>query len=132
MARRGTTHRGTTHRVAAHRLALLPGRLRRDTLGALARHHQEGQAWPRHQHVEPPPNPYRLVENLQHQLADVAGADHFAVSPPGQGRNFVEAADAFHAEAFGLHQLTHRTVAVAPFMPGCGPGCHRGWARWEP
>src|ERR1039458_1727348 len=81
-----------------------------------AGHDDERETRPRHQPVEPPPDPYGLVENLQHQLVDIPGTEQPAVRPPGRRADFVETASGFHREAVGFEQLAHFERAVAALV----------------
>src|ERR1035438_2343857 len=62
---------------------------------ALARHHDERETRPRHQPVEPSPDPHGLVENLQHQLIDIPGTEQPAIRPPWRRTDLVETVGGF-------------------------------------
>ena len=74
------------------------------------------RARPRHQPVEPPPDPHSLVENLQHQLVDIPGTEQPAIRPPWRRTDFVETVGGFHREAMGFEQL-------ARFAASCSGAC---------
>src|ERR1017187_7072271 len=91
--------------------ACIPG-----SAAPFAGHDDEREARPRHQPVEPPPDPYRLVENLQHQLVDIPGTEQPAVRPPGRRADFVETGGGFHRQAMGFEQLARLERAVAALV----------------
>src|ERR1035437_4533882 len=71
----------------------------------LARHDDERETRPRHQPIEPPPDPHSLVENLHHQLVDIPGAEQPAVRPPWRRTDLVETVGGFDRQALGFEQL---------------------------
>src|SRR5882724_8741001 len=73
-------------------------------LAVLARYHNQRQAAPRQSAVNAPPDPHRLVEQLQGQFADVGSAEHAAVEPPGRRADLVQAAEFLHFQAHLLYQ----------------------------
>src|SRR5436305_1818715 len=48
------------------------------------RHGDQGKSTPGNQTVHAPPQPHRLVENLEHGLVDTAGTEQLPISPPGR------------------------------------------------
>src|ERR1039458_7591791 len=79
-----------------------------------AGHDDEREPRPRHQPVEPPPDPNGFVEDLQHQLIDIPGTEQPAVRPPGRRTDLVETVRGFHREAMGFEQfaLVPRTATA--------------------